>query len=364
MIIFLIFIALGYLIGGVCADTQEKLDWPPVVAGIVEHDALQSINASRIEADVAYLSAMRTRHFNNLGGKDASAWVVQTVKSIFEKAPSTSPWITKVTHVKHKWRQSSVIVDLIPNTAATPLDTTNHNDGNLAKRSRRKKKKAVVLSAHLDSTNYFFPGLLWAPGADDDASGVATLLEVLRVLLHSDSNSLIGAETDTDDAAGTVASSYTIPNRPVQLHFYAAEEQGLRGSKSILKTKGAHIYAQLHQDMTGFNPGGSGASPPQFSLIRDNTNKELNDFVAALIVKYVDPKSVIERNDRCGYGCSDHTSAFKNGVKVSYLFEAPIAKANPFTHTILDTLDRLDIEKMKMHTIVALAFVVELTYGP
>lgn len=66
----------------------------------------------------------------------------------------------------------------------------------------------VVLGAHMDSTSSPTSN---APGADDDASGVATLTEVIRVMM---------------------LQGYR-PAKTVKFMAYAAEEVGLVGSKEI-----------------------------------------------------------------------------------------------------------------------------------
>lgn len=74
--------------------------------------------------------------------------------------------------------------------------------------------------------NYLFP-LLPAPGADDDCSGTASIVEAFRVLAHN---------------------GYIPRNGPVEFHWYAAEEGGLLGSQAIAKYKkesGVTIGAML-----------------------------------------------------------------------------------------------------------------------
>ncbi|OOO06492.1 peptidase M28 [Aspergillus oryzae] len=73
--------------------------------------------------------------------------------------------------------------------------------------------KTIVVGAHQDSIIrpcYQVPRD-YAPGADDNASGVATLIEALRAILR-----------DPDFAQGHV------PNT-LEFHFYAAEEGGGKG---------------------------------------------------------------------------------------------------------------------------------------
>jgi len=72
---------------------------------------------------------------------------------------------------------------------------------------KKHPERLVVIGGHLDSISLRGSDSV-APGADDDASGIATLTEVARVLLASDFR----------------------PARTEKLMAYAAEEVGLRGS--------------------------------------------------------------------------------------------------------------------------------------
>jgi leucyl aminopeptidase len=68
---------------------------------------------------------------------------------------------------------------------------------------------------------------------DDDGSGTTTTLEVFRVLASSPSFK---------------------PQRPVEFHWYSAEELGLLGSQDIAaayKKQGRTVYAMLQNDMDG-----------------------------------------------------------------------------------------------------------------
>jgi len=79
----------------------------------------------------------------------------------------------------------------------------------------------IIVGAHQDSANYRFP-LLPAPGADDDGSGTVTILEAFRALVQ----------------AGFA------PERPVEFHWYAAEEAGLLGSQEVVSE-----YKQLKKEV-------------------------------------------------------------------------------------------------------------------
>jgi Zn-dependent M28 family amino/carboxypeptidase len=83
--------------------------------------------------------------------------------------------------------------------------------------------------------------VVFSPGADDNSSGVAALLEVARVLA--------GAPT----------------RRTLRFCFFGAEEVGLQGSAAHLEALRAdetRVIAALHLDSVGFRataPGSQGA---------------------------------------------------------------------------------------------------------
>ncbi len=176
--------------------------------------------------------------------------------------------------------------------------------------------EVVVLGGHLDSTasGSGNPNFL-APGADDNASGIATLSEVLRVAL----------------AAGFQ------PQRSIHVMAYAAEEIGLVGSGDIASdydAAGVNVVAMLQQDMTDY-PG----STEDIALISDYTNATLNAFLVDLLEAY--QPDLLWTSTACGYGCSDHYSWHSQGYPASFAFEARMGEHNPWIHTASDTVTTL-----------------------
>ncbi len=171
-----------------------------------------------------------------------------------------------------------------------------------------RANEVIVIGGHLDSVNQ---GGGAAPGADDDASGIATLSEVLRVLLEKDYR----------------------PERTLKFMAYAAEEVGLRGSQGIVadvQAKGINVVGVLQLDMTNYK-----GSALDIYLIQDFTNAAQNAFVGSLIDTYV---GATWGTDVCGYGCSDHASWHNAGFPASMPAEARFADTNPALHTANDTL--------------------------
>lgn len=124
----------------------------------------------------------------------------------------------------------------------------------------------TIIGAHPDSVNYYFP-LLNAPGADDDGSGTATILEAFRALVH------VGYE----------------PTRgPVEFHWWAGEEAGLLGASDVAedyRNRGVNVGAVLNVDETAFVKANS---TPAINLIEVGATESLNKWVSKLAKEYVD----------------------------------------------------------------------------
>jgi bacterial leucyl aminopeptidase len=99
----------------------------------------------------------------------------------------------------------------------------------------------VLVTAHMDSTGALQPGyqpaLDSAPGADDDASGVAGVLTAA-------------------DAIGQLDVTLGLPRRTVRFVLFNAEEHGLVGSNAYARDQavyGSSIVAVFQMDMIGYD---------------------------------------------------------------------------------------------------------------
>ena len=280
---------------------------------------LPKVSADKIKTTIGELSSMKNRYFQSESGAAASAWLRDRWRSYVRLASSAdgSPRedIT-IELVDHGYPQKSVVMT-IPGTT--------------------KADEVVVIGGHLDSIS---PGGSrgTAPGADDDASGIATLSEVARVLLAADFR----------------------PERTVKFMAYAAEEVGLRGSLRIAKdyqARGVKVVGALQLDMTNFQ-----GSDRDIWLIDDHTDHDQNAFLVKLIESYTDATWGV---DKCGYACSDHASWTRYGFRASMPFESRFKDSNRDIHTIRDTLERSD--NNANHAVkfarLAAAYAIELGKG-
>jgi len=171
----------------------------------------------------------------------------------------------------------------------------------------------VIVGGHLDSTSN--QGNNNAPGADYDASGIATITEAVRSLFE------VGF----------------VPKRTIEVMAYAAEEIGLVGSAEIANeydNNNINVVAVTQFDMTNYN-----GSANDVSFITDFTNSTLNDFLMDLLDHYNDSGThqVTYGTSLCNYGCSDHASWYNEGYMAAFPFEANFGQHNPNIHSPNDT---------------------------
>ncbi|MCY7355187.1 MAG: M20/M25/M40 family metallo-hydrolase [Lysobacter sp.] len=265
-------------------DNQSTIN--PWLPQVVEGNIYNTIN---------HLSTYQNRYYTSTTGKTSAEWIRNTWQGL---AGSRSDVTTELfTACSNCSTQPSVILTIqgveLPN-------------------------EIVVLGGHLDSINGSAGGSTTqrAPGADDDASGIATLTEVIRVSL---------------------ASGWR-PKRTVKFMGYAAEEVGLRGSNAIaqsFKTASRNVVGVLQLDMTNYKSG----SVEDMQLITDYSNAEVNTFLTNLFDQYLAPLGHNRGTYTCGYGCSDHASWTSAGYPSGMMFEAGDANgAFPQIHTANDTL--------------------------
>lgn len=273
---------------------------------------LNQMQASNIGQTIVDLSANVNRHYQTAAGVAASNWLKQRWTTL---AGGRSD-ITVEQYTHPNWKQKSVI--------ATIQGTDN-------------AAEVVVLGGHLDSIVQGSVGEnTRAPGADDDASGIASLTEVLR----------------------TLAVSGYKPRRTLKFMAYAAEEVGLRGSQEIATSyanAGTNVVGVMQLDMTNYK-----GSVNDIYIYTDYTDSAQNTFITNLIRTYLPTLKI--GTDRCGYGCSDHASWTAKGFYASMPFEAAMSQSNPYIHTANDTYANTgsQAENSLKFARMALAYMVEL----
>lgn len=256
---------------------------------------LPQVQERRIYDTINHLSSYRNRYYASSSGKTSAEWIRSHWQSL---AAGRSYVATELfTACTNCSTQPSVILTI---------------------KGRDLANEVVVLGAHLDSinaSNRNDPNQL-APGADDDASGIATLTETLRIAL----------------------SEGWRPRRTVKFMGYAAEEVGLRGSNAIaqsFRSSGVNVVGVLQMDMTNYRSG----AVPDMNLISDYSNIALKNFSVTLFDAYLAPMGLTRGSVTCGYACSDHASWTNAGYPAAMMFEAGDPSGSfPYIHTTSDTL--------------------------
>ncbi|MET1256879.1 M20/M25/M40 family metallo-hydrolase [Aliikangiella maris] len=271
---------------------------------------VNQLSTTNLTSTVNTLKNYHNRYYTQQSGVDAANWIKDKWQSISNGRSDIS-----VETYGHSWNQPSVI--------ATITGTTNPNE-------------IVVVGGHLDSINQSNASTGRAPGADDNASGIAVLTETLRAI---------------------VASGFK-PERTVKIMGYAAEEVGLRGSKAIAqsyKSSGKNVIGVAQFDMSGYK----GNQSADIVFVSDYTNNAQNQFMGQLVDTY--QSGVTHETSQCGYACSDHASWNNEGFAASFPAEARINNSNPNIHTANDTSYSVS-HSIKFARLSA-AYVAELAKG-
>ncbi|MEN3309169.1 MAG: hypothetical protein V7603_5371 [Micromonosporaceae bacterium] len=195
--------------------------------------ALREIDANRIEAIINKLVSFGTRH--TLSSQDdpvrgigaARDWLYAEMQRL--AAPSGGRMSVELQSFVQPAGPRIPTPTTITNVIATLRGDTDPG-------------RIYVISGHYDSrVTDVLNGTSDAPGADDDGSGVATVLELARVLA-------------TRHLKATVIFT-----------LVAGEEQGLFGSAhqaQVLKAAGADIQGMFSNDIVGSSDGDDGSKDP------------------------------------------------------------------------------------------------------
>jgi len=194
----------------------------------------------------------------------------------------------------------------------------------------------IICGAHYDSWSWFPLTQYVCPGADDNATGTATVLEMARIL-----------------------SQYEF-ERTIIYCCFSAEEFGKHGSTayaSRCQQQEMNILGYFNIDMSGYlNPG----DPIRIHLMYPFTAAPLADYLKNINDVYFQiPITSYPSFD--GGGNSDHVSFNQNGYQGIWTFENP-NPIQPYIHTANDTigLSVNNQEQVNVFTQVNLASIATL----
>jgi len=199
---------------------------------------------------------------------------------------------------------------------------------------------AVFIGAHYDSrsTDVNSPTQR-APGADDNGSGSAGLLEILR--------------TASDFISGSGISF----RRTLMFGLFAGEEQGLVGSAVYakqLKDNGVQLQGMVGLDMIGYPQPNA---PSTLYWMSVSTNSNLTNLGISLTSAYLGAGTIVAPTRAC---CSDQASFNSQGYPAAAVAESLSYGNNPNYHRATDLPPTLTFSHVWRTTQSAAALVATL----
>lgn len=196
------------------------------------------------------------------------------------------------------------------------------------------KDKSLFLASHYDCISNreenFFDYEHFAPGADDNGSGVAVLLELARLWHQSNIN-----------------SEYNL-----RIEFYAGEELNFVGSNyrlhQMAETWEIEVLAMINLDMVGYNHSDT-LNLNYYDNSQDLTLKAIDN---TLLYSDLIPCLDTEYRER-----SDSWVFYTWGLKALFLTEHDFS---PYYHTLQDSSKYLDFNYMKNVCAVTLSLAFDL----
>jgi hypothetical protein len=266
-------------------------------------EMVAQVSRERLETDVRGLEAFGTRHTTTSNSQAAALAI----------------------------RDELLGLGLATELEDFPVGTTGRIASNVIATlpGRTSPSVIVLVSAHYDSTSDQ-PGVL-APGADDNASGTAAVIEIARVM---------------------AASGFDFTLR---FAAWGAEEQGLVGSRYHARRaieRGEVVLADLTLDMVGYVD----QAPEDLDVIVHPASQWVYERFAAAAAAYA-PLPLVPQT-RSVFG-SDCTSFWERGYAALCVIE-DYPLRNPYYHRTTDSLATLDLDFATSVTAVTLAAAADL----
>lgn len=250
-------------------------------------------------------------------------------------------------YIRQTWRAMNVEV------AQQVYETHGTSCANLevVHRGRKRPEQSLVIGAHYDTVR-------GSPGADDNASGVAALLEISRAL----------GEFEHDRTIRCVA--FVNEESP----FFYFKDMGSRVYATAARRRGEDIRLMISLEMLGYylDRPGSQLYPP---FLR-HFYPDRGNFIA--FVSNLRSREMLKRTVRAfrthssfpceqlatfafvpGVALSDHLSFWRAGYRALMVTDTAYYR-NPYYHTADDTPDRIDYASMARVTAGLVAAIADL----
>ncbi|WP_428912114.1 M28 family peptidase [Niallia sp. Krafla_26] len=213
------------------------------------------------------------------------------------------------TELKERLENGETVTATLKIEGAETDKAISHNVVATKEATHKSTNQLILVGAHHDSVD-------GAPGANDDASGTATVLELARVFAN--------APTDTD----------------IRFVTFGAEENGLLGSYEFVERMTQEDYdrtvGMFQMDMVGSKDAGD-----LIMYTTDGDKNTVTDLGAAAGAR------LSKTGEATAYGMqgrSDHVPFSEIGLPSALFIHAPV---EPWYHSPEDTIDKISKEKLK-----------------
>lgn len=299
---------------------------------------LDSVSITRMQTHIDQLQ-QAGGHWSRVTFTPGNDSAVQYVYNEFKKIPGLS----------------TIYLDTfyIP-TAQSPYNSKPVFNVVATLQGKKYPNNAVVLGAHIDCSGSRMGDSVWnkqwstmhVPGADDNASGVAGVIELARLLsdtsFHYNNENTIAFVAFGVEEAGVVYPYYTLGS----IHFAASA-----------KAQGMNIIGMASLDMIGFND----LNNMYLNIASDEQSQWLGKHVVAMNTSF--GLGITLNAPPFTFGrWSDHASFWDQQYSAVCIIECtppwtgnPYYNANPYYHTSSDTLGTLNGNLLQKAAQLALA---------
>lgn len=310
---------------------------PDIEANIVRPSSIDMVDAGRMMADINTLVGFQTRHVLSTaspttGIEAAQNWLLATLRSIAETSPI--PYENRRVDVfPHGFTYQHGGQQVITNNVIMTIQGTDASAG------------VVMVTAHYDTAlRDWFDGNSFQPGANDNGSGVAALLEMARILVQTQHRATLA------------------------FVFFSGEETGRQGSQAFVSdyvlSNNIPLVAVVNLDIIGSPDGRNGERYDNWMRIysegpnANSPSRQLARMAHIVVDRYV-PEMRLEVQDRVDRAnrWGDHMSFSEQGYPSIRMIEA--SDDSTIAHTTRDTIDRIDPTYLRRTTQAGLA-VLEL----
>ncbi|MBE0647753.1 MAG: M28 family peptidase [Bacteroidales bacterium] len=257
----------------VVEDSKYVIDTFPAI-----YDLMAMVDTGEFMATIRHLESYGTRMFSTPQAIEAQNWI----KAKFEEYPEL---IVELQDFPYGSGSSDNVIATLP--------------------GKTSPDEYIVLGSHYDS----FAWGSSAPGADDNASGTAAVLELARILSQFEFDKSLVFCTFSAEEVGLVGSEY-----------YASNAQ----------SQGMDILGYFNFDMIGYR---NGNDPIHTDMIAPASALELVNFYKGVVAIYLPDFDVFDA--QLSGGDSDHTSFNNNGYMGIFPFE-DVPNYSPYIHTAQD----------------------------